>query len=207
MNKIPIIDFMSYLNGDFDEKLKVSKEILAAIKTYGFVYLKNYGISKSVIENMFNLSKEFFKLPIDVKQLVKKSPVTFCGYDQIEVEKLSTERPGDLKESYMIKQDGTPWPTTDTNSNLINFKETILDFHKKCYELGFDIFRSIMLGLGIDPCLFDDKFSGECTTLRLLHYPPLPEQIHSNQIRCGEHTDYGGVSFLFQDSVCFEHLS
>ena len=39
------------------------------------------------------------------------------------------------------------------------------------------------------------------TTLRLLHYPPLPPdtEIKLGQLRCGEHVDYGSITLLFQD--------
>lgn len=39
------------------------------------------------------------------------------------------------------------------------------------------------------------------TTMRLLHYPPLPpdSQIKPGQLRCGEHVDYGSITLLFQD--------
>lgn len=41
------------------------------------------------------------------------------------------------------------------------------------------------------------------TTLRLLYYPSLPEEsiIKPEQVRCGEHSDYGSITLLFQDSV------
>ena len=37
-----------------------------------------------------------------------------------------------------------------------------------------------------------------CTTLRLLHYPAVTE-VKETQLRCGEHTDYGSITLLFQD--------
>ena len=42
-----------------------------------------------------------------------------------------------------------------------------------------------------------------CTTLRLLHYPSISEDliIKPGQIRCGEHTDYGSITLLFQDDM------
>ena len=45
--------------------------------------------------------------------------------------------------------------------------------------------------------------SGNPTALRLLYYPPLPEEaiIKPEQVRCGEHSDYGSITLLFQDSV------
>lgn len=40
------------------------------------------------------------------------------------------------------------------------------------------------------------------TTLRLLHYPSIKEEsVKPGQIRCGEHTDYGSITLLFQDEM------
>lgn len=39
------------------------------------------------------------------------------------------------------------------------------------------------------------------TTLRLLYYPALEQQLKEGQSRCGEHSDYGTITLLFQDSV------
>lgn len=39
--------------------------------------------------------------------------------------------------------------------------------------------------------------------LRFNYYPRITdiEHIKAGQIRCGEHTDYGGITLLFQDNV------
>ena len=39
------------------------------------------------------------------------------------------------------------------------------------------------------------------TALRLLYYPAVVDQLKEGQIRCGEHSDYGTITLLFQDSV------
>lgn len=39
------------------------------------------------------------------------------------------------------------------------------------------------------------------TTLRSLFYPPVKqEQVKEGQLRCGEHSDYGSITLLFQSS-------
>ena len=35
----------------------------------------------------------------------------------------------------------------------------------------------------------------------MLHYPPVPAGLPAGTARCGEHTDYGTVTLLFQDDV------
>ncbi|XP_019622289.1 PREDICTED: gibberellin 2-beta-dioxygenase 8-like [Branchiostoma belcheri] len=39
------------------------------------------------------------------------------------------------------------------------------------------------------------------TSLTALHYPPVPEHVSEGQLRCGEHTDFGTITLLFQDEV------
>jgi isopenicillin N synthase-like dioxygenase len=194
---IPVVDFEPFLKGTREDRTAVSNELIAHMKEYGFVYLKNYGMSNEVVEKMFKMSKEFFQKPVDYKKRVEKSHETFCGYDGMGEESLSVDRPGDLKESYMIKRNGTPWP-----SDWPHFKDFVLSFHRKVYELGLEVLRSFTIGLNLKENLFDEKFSnGEVTLLRLLHYPPLPDSVKEKQIRCGEHTDYGALTILFQDSL------
>ena len=200
--KIPIIDFDVFLKGDSSSKLSVSKDLVSAVKTFGFVYLKTLTMSKQQIDEMFELSRLFFQSSLPLKHSVAKSHETFCGYDAVELEKLSKERPADYKESFMINQFGTPWPAFYDPTQSSHFKLAMLEFHQKCFDLGFSIFTSLLLGLDVETALFDNQFSkGECTIMRLLHYPPMLETNKENQLRCGEHTDYGALSFLFQDSV------
>ncbi|KAK2169552.1 hypothetical protein LSH36_9g16040 [Paralvinella palmiformis] len=39
------------------------------------------------------------------------------------------------------------------------------------------------------------------TTMRYLFYPPVPQNVKPGQIRCGEHSDYGSLTILFQDDA------
>lgn len=195
--EIPVVDFSAFLNGNQDEKICVSNELINVVKNYGFVYLKNINIPKDEIEKAFEMSKTFFSKSLEYKMSVKKSHETFCGYDALLVEKLTSDKPGDLKESYMIKKNGTPWP-----SDWDEFKQAMYLFHSQCYSLVMEILRSFAIGLNLNSNYFDDKFhNGDVTLLRLLHYPPLPDEIEHGQIRAGEHTDYGALTLLFQDEV------
>ena len=59
--------------------------------------------------------------------------------------------------------------------------------------------KMLLKGLGLEENIFDQNFNGECTVLRLIHYPPTLKPILPNQLRCGEHSDYGALTILFQD--------
>lgn len=144
MDQIPIIDFGKFSSGDSGQKLLVAKEFTEAIKTYGFAYLKNYGISSEKVQQMFEASKAFFDCNLEIKQSASKNHATNSGYDEMESEKLSNNRPADLKESFMIRKIGTPWPVTD---NLPGFKEKMLDYYAECYSLAASLVKAISIGM------------------------------------------------------------
>ena len=184
--EIPIVDFDEFLKNT--NRLKVSKQVIDTVKKYGFVYLKNYGISKESVEKLFLYNKEFFDKPFEFKCSLKRSfSNSLCGYDGVSEEKSNIKRPADMKEAFIMTRNDSVWP-----QSWNDFKEFMQDFHQKCYLLSLEILRSFAIGLGLEQKEFESKFiNADCAFLRLIHYPPLPEIIGENQIRAGEHTDYG----------------
>lgn len=65
---VPIIDFSLFSNGDAATRQTVVKQIYQACHEIGFMYLQNPGISSDLVKQVFNQSKEFFNLPLEVKQ-------------------------------------------------------------------------------------------------------------------------------------------
>ena len=75
------------------------------------------------------------------------------------------------------------------------------------------LLKCLALGLQIDPNEFLQQHSGilncdddvhNASAIRLLHYPPVNKKFvqqnsaDSKITRCGKHTDYGGLTLLFQ---------
>ena len=71
------------------------------------------------------------------------------------------------------------------------------------------LLHCLAIDLQINPEDFLEKHSGILgnelnneSALRLLHYPPINNVDPENKItRCGKHTDYGGLTLLFQVST------
>jgi isopenicillin N synthase-like dioxygenase len=63
--------------------------------------------------------------------------------------------------------------------------------------------RAIAVGMALpDETYFDRFVDVGDNTLRLLHYPAVRRDvftINPGQVRAGEHSDYGSITFLFQD--------
>ncbi|KAK3102887.1 hypothetical protein FSP39_014681 [Pinctada imbricata] len=211
---IPVVDFTPYClenkreEADPEQIKSLANQICNAFTDVGFVYLKHHGIPKSKVDGIFSLSKEFFQKPVEIKEKYAKSShhdvMNNRGWVALEKELLNPERPADPKEAfnYQLIDDKETLP----NDILPSFQGVYSDFYKHCQELVCRVLDLMSMGLNIDTDYFRKCHSligkeGNPTTLRSLYYPPLNNGVKPGQIRCGEHTDYGTVTLLFQDEI------
>ena len=195
MTTIPIIDFASFLVGDKNTQQKVVQEIYLACQEVGFFYIKNHGIPEDLVEKVLSQSQIFFGLSETVKNQVQRSPHTNCGYVGFQKEKLNPRNPWDLKEAFNVGLE-TVWIP-----ELEEFRQVVTQFYEvTTHVLAPQILQAFALALELPPNFFEDKH-GENYFLRLLHYPPVAQTPQPEQLRAGEHSDYGSITLLLQDAV------
>ncbi|XP_066557036.1 uncharacterized protein LOC136747762 [Amia ocellicauda] len=210
--KIPVVDFGAYRLGREevpDDKLgTIIKEMNKAFTEIGFVYLENTGIEPEEVKSILDISKTFFFLPEDIKKQFNRSnqpSVPNHGWAPAETESLNPLRPGDLKESFNIVsiQPDIMWPSEEV---LAGFRRIMESFFTRCEQLSLRILRVMALILGLDSDYFVNAHKRmnrdkNATTLRTLYYPPVDmSSVKEGQIRCGEHSDYGTITLVFQSS-------
>lgn len=190
--EIPMIDFAPLTIGDQAAKRQVAAQIEQACQTCGFFYLSQPNLSAHLVEQTFAQAKAFFDLPTVVKQQVLRSPQTNCGYIPLAAESLNPARPADWKEALNIGLE-TVWLP-----ELSQFRATVWPFYQLCIaQVAVPILQTLALALDLPESFLVERH-GQNFFLRLLHYPPVPEGLHANQLRAGEHTDYGTITLLFQ---------
>ncbi|MED6246592.1 hypothetical protein ATANTOWER_020383 [Ataeniobius toweri] len=95
------------------------------------------------------------------------------------------------------------WPSSEA---VRGFQDIHTTFFQRCKDLSLRVLRVIAQSLALDPDVFlhAHRFIGtdeNGTTLRSLYYPPVKsEMAKEGQLRCGEHSDYGSITLLFQGS-------
>ncbi|XP_029909349.1 UPF0676 protein C1494.01-like [Myripristis murdjan] len=207
---LPVVDFSAFNlneNDVVDDQLHVlSKELKTAFTEIGFVYLKNTGITQEEVDHVMTMSKNFFLQPEELKQPFSRKSYAVNlnhGWVSLETERLNPRRPGDLKEAFNITSLRTDikWPSSGAATG---FKEAHISFFQHCKELSLRVLRVMAHSLDLDPEVFlsTHRLIGSeenDTTLRSLYYPPVSrEKVKEGQLRCGEHSDYGSITLLFQ---------
>ncbi|KAH7306030.1 hypothetical protein B0I35DRAFT_361428 [Stachybotrys elegans] len=216
---LPIIDLDVFRSASPQEVKSAADELLAALKTIGFVYIKNHGIPQPLVDEAFSWSARFFSLPLSEKMKAPHPPegwhhrgysspgrekVTHQVFDQDSLASLRQKAP-DAKESFDIGREDDArmrnvWPPEDV---MPGFRGFFAKFYRRCFELEDDILSAIATCLDLDSGYFHRFHAGRENQLRLLCYPEVDAgRLQRGEVeRIGAHTDYGTMTFLFQDDV------
>ena len=104
---IPVIDVAPLLDGS--DKQGVARQIRWALSSAGFMYVKNHGISQGFVDEVFDVTRRFFALPMERKMAlhVSKSDVALRGYTEPFGENTDPGKTRDLKECFDIGPERT----------------------------------------------------------------------------------------------------
>ena len=213
MSLIPVIDFAScgleVSNKLTDEELvAVGEKLYGALRNCGFAYLKNSGISKKDVDFVNDATAEFFSAPLEQKMKYLRKQDNY-GYVTLRSENLDPLKPSDYKEAFNVNvtnldNSDTNWPTDISK----NFPAVMKEFMDKCKDLTLKILKTLGVGMKLADTnhfvkshLGLELKKGNCTALRTLYYPPLPDDMAVDHIRLGRHSDYGSITLLFQDNI------
>ena len=213
METIPVVSIghlsEKYINGSSckedlynDETVKdILAKITDAFTRWGFVYLTDHGINS---DNVSKASREFFEKDKTFKsQFVRLSNEDNWGYVPYKYEAFDKTRPFDLKECFNFTL------PRNKDEKIGEFFDTGLEFAQNCHKLTNVLLDVLSLAICDDKEFlrsrhkYIDDIQKNATTLRLLYYPSIEneEDILDKQLRCGEHSDYGTITLLFQDEA------
>lgn len=205
-DSIPVIDVAPLLDGS--DKMGVARQIRWALSNAGFMYVKNHGIEQSFVDEVFDITRAFFNLPMADKMAlhVSKSDVALRGYIEPFGENTDPGKTRDLKECFDIGPERAAlqgpffgpnqWPAA-----MPDFQRLVYVYHEKMVTLSKQLLRGIALSLDLPETHFEAIMADPISIQRLLHYPPQNGIADKDIIGIGAHTDYGNLTILAQDDV------
>jgi isopenicillin N synthase-like dioxygenase len=87
--------------------------------------------------------------------------------------------------------------------SIPGFRSFIESFYDQVFETEMHLLSALAIALGISEDTLTSMHNKAENELRLLHYPAIPtsELADGTATRIAEHTDFGTITLLFQDSV------
>ncbi len=203
--EIPMIDIAPLI--DDSDPQGVARSIGEACEQVGFFYIRNHGVPADLVDRMYQVTRQFFDLPFEVKDRlnVANSGPTLRGYIPMYAENVAPGDTRDFKECFDFGLDSDiVSPFSGPNqmpSEPASFTETCNAYHDAMLKLARKLTSAIAQSLDLPPDYFEKLQRNPITIQRLLHYPPQTGPVSQEEIGIGAHTDYGFLTILSQDAV------
>lgn len=211
---IPVVDVAPLVAGR-DDRVGAAAAIGCACRDQGFFYVVGHGVEGELIERLERLSREFFAQDVETRLAIRmeRGGRAWRGYFPVGAE-LTLDRPdqkeglyfgAELTEDHPKVAARVPLHGRNLFPAIPGFRETVLEYMGAMTRLGHAILEGLALSLGLEASYFADRYTGDPLVLfRIFHYPPLQTPAESTAEESpwsvGEHTDYGVLTMLWQDS-------
>ena len=180
-----------------------SEELGQSFAEYGFAIVRDHGIPADLIARAEEKSRAFFALPEDVKlKYHLKGQGGARGYTPFGIERAKDAAVHDLKEFWHVGRTLPPahplepfmqpnvWP-----DEIESFRDTFETLFAAFDRTGLRILSAIALHLGLPERFFDSTVEDGNSVMRLLHYPPVPQEAEG-RIRAAAHEDINTITLL-----------
>ena len=201
---IPVIDFGDFLSKDPNRREDFVSKVGDSLKDIGFFALENHGIPIELIEKSYQRGDEFFSLDQSSKSNYLQPNISHQrGYTAFGVEHAKDNPAPDLKEFWQTgrshkSEEKTPnyptniWP----NDTVPQFQETIDDLYNQMESLSLNLLSACSLYLGKDKDWLGEMTEEGNTIMRIIHYPPLGENVTPGAVRSAAHEDINFITLL-----------
>ncbi|MFS7977021.1 putative anthocyanidin synthase [Helianthus anomalus] len=202
-NNIPVIDLAALYSDDLSLRKTTMDLISEACREWGFFQLINHGVSHDLMAATRRVWREFFHLPLEVKQEYANSPTTYEGYgSRLGVEKGAKLDWSDYFFLHFLPlhiRNQSKWPAHPQSC-----RELVSKYNEEVVKVCGKLMKIFSLNLGLEEEYLENAFGGGDqigTSLRVNFYPKCPQP--DLTLGISPHSDPGGITVLLQD----DHVS
>lgn len=207
--QIPKIDISEIEEKEFSRTLL--QDFFSAYNKYGFGYIINHGIEKTLIEQLFQVSKQFHSQPLSEKMRVAldhnhRGFIAINTSTDVNSKLADVKKPNHSESFMMMREDKSELPDVYLSGpnqwpKLENFKEVLEKYTFNMTKLGRNLMRLALLSSGVKDLSVMQSLDTPTIWLRLLHYPPISKNSPSDLYGSAPHTDFGCLTILAQDEI------
>ncbi|KMZ65045.1 hypothetical protein ZOSMA_33G00760 [Zostera marina] len=200
LGRIPIIDLSYVESKDLDQRQVEDSKLKSASSFWGLFQVIGHGIPTSLMDEVRNVQRLFFKLPPKEKQnytIADSKIYEFKeGYGSDPV--LSDEQILDWNDKLYLNvhpEEGRKmdlWP-----QNPESFKEKMFEFNEKVMIIMDEIFKAVARSLGLDEFYFVNNGIKGLITWRFNYYPLCSKA--DLILGMKPHSDATSITIILQD--------
>jgi len=207
---IPVIDISHAISGN--DIQGVATAIYQAATSHGFFYLSGHGIDQSILDQAFNVSKDFFSQPASQKETVAVNTHQ-RGWMAQGMSHLPGAKTHDLKEVFfwgteLVADDPdilankplvalNQWPT----ESFPRLQNELLPYYNAVCTVAHIVMQAIAVSLNQPVDFFRECYKKPLARGQLVYYPPSTAGDEAEErFGVAPHTDFGVLTLLLQDN-------
>lgn len=204
VRQVPTLSLGSYNEGSAEDQRKFIEGLFTGIKDYGFIILKDHGVSSQTLENAYQVLEKFYALPESTKRrYISEHGGGQRGYTPFGTEHAKDSPVMDLKEFWHVGRELPTdhpmmerYPPNIWPEEFPEFKEVFLKLYRDLEKAGLAMLEALTYPLEIPKNFLGDMVQDGNSILRLLHYPPIPEGTDPRCVRAAAHEDINFITIL-----------
>ena len=219
MEDVPVIDL---LHGGHSTNVAL---LDAALRRFGFFYVKNHGVETALIEKQFQVAAKLFDLPLDTKRSMPFDGTLDIGYvgsggQALDQESNDTAIP-DTKEQFMMTNNklvtdpsaaaSDPDDVFEGSNNFAvpqipEHAETVKAYMSAVYKLNVRLNELLFDAMGGDMADAQKRAAAKYSAkpfcvLKQMKYAGEPSDPSQGKFGAGAHADWGSFTILATDQT------
>lgn len=203
LKTVPLVDLHDYTAGGPEQKAAFVNALGEALKTFGFVRVKNHGVEPSAIAKGYEQFQKLFALDLETKKKYEVDKAGQRGYVSFGKEHAKNQKVGDLKEFWHTGQElpaghalmpiygPNIWPT-----EVPEVKPAALELFRALERSALVILEALATYFKIPTNSFEHMVRDGNSILRAIHYPPLLPGDDPRAVRAAAHEDINLITLL-----------
>ncbi|TGG90641.1 isopenicillin N synthase family oxygenase [Natronospirillum operosum] len=172
-----------------------------AYRQWGFVGVQQHGVPDAVIEHALDAAEALFALPAATKLQYAGSPGGARGYTPFAREVAKGAAVHDLKEFWHVGRELAAPRYAQLQPNIWPqeqpaFRAAALTLYAELERVGQQLLQALARYLDLPADWFAARTDQGNSILRVLHYPPLPDEPPAGSLRAAAHEDINLITLL-----------